>query len=187
MGKEEGVEKEDRQEGAGPEARLAETPAEEIRRLQEELEARAKEASENYDKYLRSLADLENYRKRTEKEKAEAISYANESLIEEVLPIVDNFERALAHANGEESLDSLRLGVKLTIEQMCGALRKFGLQEIKAAGEKFDPAVHHAISEEETTEAEPGTVVKEFQKGYYLKGRLLRPAMVAVARKPEVH
>ena len=186
MEKDEGMEKEEMQENEAG-AQIAEAPEEEIRRLTEQLEAKSREASENNNKYLRALADLDNYRKRTEKEKAEAISFANESLIEDVLPIVDNFERALQHANGEENLESLRKGVKLTIDQMFGALQKFGLQEIKAAGERFDPAIHHAITEEETAEAEPGTVVKEFQKGYYLKGRLLRPAMVAVAKKPEVH
>ena len=185
MEKEEGMGKEEMQEGV--EEQIAETPEEEIRRLAEQLEARSKEAAENYDRYLRALADLENFRKRTEKEKADAISFANESLIEEILPIVDNFERALAHANGEESLKSLREGVKLTAGQMLGALKKFGLEEIQASGQKFDPTVHHAISEEESPDAEPGTVVKEFQKGYYLKGRLLRPAMVAVAKRPESH
>ncbi len=185
MDRDEGMEKEaggrEEEEAGAP---IAETPEEEIRRLSEQLEAKSREASGNYDKYLRALAELENYRKRAEKEKAEAISFANESLIEEILPIVDNFERALAHANGEGSVESLRTGVKLTVDQVYGALKKFGLEEIRAAGEKFDPAVHHAISEEETEEAEPGTVVKEFQKGYLLKGRLLRPAMVAVSRRP---
>ena len=77
--------------------------------------------------------------------------------------------------------------MKLTASQMLAAFKKFGLEEIKALGQKFDPTVHHAISEEESEDAEPGTVVKEFQKGYYLKGRLLRPAMVAVAKRPEAH
>ncbi|HEY4707215.1 MAG TPA: nucleotide exchange factor GrpE [Thermodesulfobacteriota bacterium] len=185
MEKEEGMEKEEMTEGA--EGRIAETPEEEIRRLAEQLEAKSKEASENHDKYLRARAELDNFRKRTEKEKADAISFANESLIEEILPIADNFERALAHANGEENLKSLREGVKLTASQMLAAFKKFGLEEIKALGQKFDPTVHHAISEEESEDAEPGTVVKEFQKGYYLKGRLLRPAMVAVAKRPEAH
>ena len=133
------------------------------------------------------MADLDNYRKRAEKEKADAIAFANEKLIEEILPVIDNFERALAHANGEENLESLRQGIGLISGQMAALIKKFGIEEIKAAGEKFDPAMHHAISEEENPEAEPGTVVREFQKGYLLKGRLLRPAMVAVSRKPEVH
>lgn len=187
MGKDEGIEKEQRFETAGEEGPLVETPEEEIKRLTECCEAASRETAANYDKYLRAVADLDNYRKRAEKEKADAIAFANEKLIEEILPVIDNFERALAHANGEENLESLRQGIGLISGQMAALIKKFGIEEIKAAGEKFDPAMHHAISEEENPEAEPGTVVREFQKGYLLKGRLLRPAMVAVARKPEVH
>lgn len=163
---------------------IQEIPEQEIERLKGELEAKKKEAEENNQKFLRAYADLENYRKRAEKEKADCIAYANESLIEGVLPVIDNFERALSHAS-EESLESLIKGVKLTVDQMFVVLKKYGLQEIKALGEKFDPSIHHAISHEETTQAEPETIVKEFQKGYYLKARLLRPAMVAVAKAPE--
>jgi len=187
MGKDEGIEKEQRFETAGEEGPLVETPEEEIKRLTECCEAASRETAANYDKYLRAVSDLDNYRKRAEKEKADAIAFANEKLIEEILPVIDNFERALAHANGEENLESLRQGIGLISGQMAALIKKFGIEEIKAAGEKFDPAMHHAISEEENSEAEPGTVVREFQKGYLLKGRLLRPAMVAVARKQEVH
>lgn len=180
MGNEEGMEKERPQEGDG----IAETPEEEIKRLSEQCEASSREAAANYDKYLRAVAELDNYKKRAEKEKADSIAFANEKLLEEILPAFDNFERALAHANGEDNVESLRKGIELTASQMSAVFRKFGLQEVKAEGEKFDPAVHHAISEEERDDLEPGTVVKEFQKGYTLKGRLLRPAMVAVSRKP---
>lgn len=162
---------------------IQEIPEGEIARLKSELEARGMEAQANYDRFLRAAADLENYKKRVEKEKADIVSFANESLIEDVLPAIDNFERALSHANGEENLESLKKGVKLTIDQLYGVLKKFGLDEIRSVGEKFDPSIHHAISEEDS-EAEPGTVVKEFQKGYFLKGRLLRPSMVAVAKRP---
>lgn len=184
MGKDE--REEEGMEGAG-EGPVAETPEEEARRLRDELEAKSREAAENYDKYLRAVADLDNYRKRSEKERQDAVVYANDALISEILPAVDNFERALAHAFDSGNIESLRQGVKLTMDQLFAVLKKFGLQEVSAEGGKFDPTVHHAITEEEDPEAEPGTVVKEFQKGYYLKGRLLRPAMVAVARKPEVH
>lgn len=187
MSKDEGIEKEQRIETAGEEGPLAETPEEEIKRLTELSEASSKEAAANYDKYLRAVAELDNYRKRAEKEKADAIAFANEKLIEEILPVVDNFERALGHTNASENVESLRQGIGLISSQITALLKKFGLQEISARGEKFDPSVHHAISEEDDASAEPGTVVKEFQKGYILKGRLLRPAMVAVSRKPEVH
>jgi molecular chaperone GrpE len=171
----------------GEHAELFEPPQQEIARLRSELEAKTKEAEENYNRFLRACADLDNYRKRSEKEKADAIGFANESIIEDVLLAVDNFERALSHASGENSVESLREGVKLTLSQMHATLKKYGLQEIKSVGERFDPALHHAISHEETDSAEPETVVREFQKGYFLKGRLLRPAMVAVAKRPEAH
>ena len=169
----------------GPPSEIVEAPEEAVSRLRAELDAKAKEAEENYNKYLRSIADLDNYRKRSEKERQDAISFANEDLIFEMLPVVDNLERALSHANDGENLESLRQGVKHTIEQMSSVLKKNGLQEIKSVGERFDPSVHHAISEEEG--GEPGTVVKEFQRGYTLKGRLLRPAMVAVSKTPAIH
>jgi len=153
--------------------------------LNDALEAKTVEAAQNYDKYLRACADLENYKKRAEREKADAINFANETLLHDVLPVVDNFERALVHANSDQNIASLKEGVKLAIDQVYGVLKKYGLQEITAVGEKFNPELHHAISHEPSPEAEEGTVVKEFQKGYTLKGRLLRPSMVAVAKPPE--
>ncbi|MBI5902534.1 MAG: nucleotide exchange factor GrpE [Deltaproteobacteria bacterium] len=172
-------------EGAVEEAHeIIETPEEETKRLSGELASRTKEAADNHERFLRACADLDNYKKRAEKEKADGINFANESLISEVLPVLDNFERAFSHAR-EENLDSLTRGVHLIIEQMCAVLKKFGLEEIKSVGERFDPAAHHAISHEDSAQAEPETVVREFQKGYYLKGRLLRPAMVSVAKAPE--
>lgn len=165
------------------ELEIAELPEEEIIRLKGELEAKSREAQEYQNKYLRACADLENYKKRSEKEKADFMSYANEGLMTEVLPVVDNLERALEHAQAESSMGPLKEGVKLTIGQMRAVLKKFGLEEIKSVGEKFDPAVHHAISHDNADGAKPGTVVREFQKGYFLKGRLLRPAMVSVAKE----
>lgn len=171
-------------EEEAPQAELLEIPEQEIARLRDELEAKKKEAEFNYERFLRATADLENFKKRAEKEKAEFLNYANDNLITEVLPVVDNFERALAHANSEETLESLRQGVKLTIDQLNAVLKKYGLQDVKAEGEKFDPSLHHAITEEERDDIEPGIVTKEFQRGYFLKGRLLRPSMVAVSKKP---
>lgn len=165
-------------------AQITELPDEEIARLRAELAARTKEAEDNHNRFLRAYADLENYKKRAEKEKADCITFANENLITEVLGVIDNLERALSHAK-EENLESLMKGLQLIVDQMNMVLKKFGLQEIKAVGEKFDPSLHHAISHEDTTEVEPDTVVKEFQKGFLLKGRLLRASIVAVAKRPE--
>ncbi len=164
-------------------SQIQELPAEEILRLQSELDAKTKETEDIYSRYLRACADLENYKKRAEKEKADIKNFANETLIAEVLSVMDNFERALAHAN-EENADSLKQGVKLTVDQIYSSLKKYGLEEIKSTGERFDPVIHHAISHEESEDKEPGTVIQEFQKGYFLRGRLLRPAMVSVAKTP---
>jgi molecular chaperone GrpE len=168
------------------EAWIQEIPEEEIKRLRGELGAREKDARENYDRFLRAAADLDNYKKRSDKEKADAITYANEKLVLEILPVMDNLERALEHTEGvHDNLDSLKEGVTLTITQMFTVLKKFGLEEVKAVGERFDPALHHAITHDDGGGAEPGTVLKEFQKGYILKGRLIRPSMVSVAREKE--
>lgn len=164
-------------------AGIPETPEEELRRLQSALEAKTKEAEDNYDRFLRALADLENYRKRCDREKADAINFANENLIADVLPVIDNFDRALEHAQSADALSSLREGVTLTIGQVLAALGKYGLVEVKAEGERFDPVFHHAISHDEGDGAGEDVVTKVFQKGYTLKGRLLRPAMVAVSKR----
>jgi len=147
------------------------------------LEEKTDEAARNYDLFLRARADLENLKKRQEKEKAGYMSYATECVVLEILPAIDNLERALEHASnsGGENVASLVEGVRLTIEQMRKALAKFGVKEIKALGEPFDPSLHHAISHEDCEDVEPGRVVKEFQKGYLLKDKLLRPAIVSVA------
>ncbi len=160
-------------------------PMEDIERLQAALEAKTRLADDNYAKFLRAAADLENYKKRVEKEKARIIDFANEDLIIEILPVIDNLERALAHSEGEQNnIESLVQCVKLTIDQVYSVFKKSGLKEIRAVGEKFDPGLHHAISHEDDDEAEPGTVVQEFQKGYLLKGKLIRPSMVMVAKEP---
>ncbi len=147
------------------------------------LEEKTDEAARNYDMFLRARADIQNLKKRQEKEKAGYISYATECVVIEILPAIDNLERAIEHAStGDgENLTSLIEGVRLTIEQMRKALAKFGVKEIEAVGKNFDPALHHAISHEDCAEAEPGSVIKEFQKGYLLKDKLLRPSIVSVA------
>ncbi len=156
--------------------------AEEEKSLQTLLEEKTDEAAQNYDLFLRARADIQNLKKRSEKERAGYISYATEQVVLEILPAIDNLERAIEHAECEgEKSASLVEGVKLTIEQMRKALEKFGVVEIKACGEVFDPAIHHAISHVDAVDAEPGTVIKEFQKGYLLKDKLLRPSIVSVA------
>lgn len=179
-------EKKTAEETKDGEEHIQEIPSEEIKRLREELEAKSRECDENHERFLRARADLENYRKRADKEKEDYCAFANESLLAELLPVIDNLERALEHAVGESNnVESLREGVKLTVDQLFGVLKKFGLEDIKAAGEAFNPELHHAISHDDTPGVPAGTVVEEFQKGYTLKGKLIRPALVSVAKGEE--
>ena len=156
------------------------TPEEHICRLQEQLAAKETEVRDNWDRFVRERADLENYRKRANREKEELLNYGNKSLIEEILPIVDNLERALAHAT-EDNQSSVVEGIRMTHVMLVAALKKFGVTPLEAVGTTFDPAFHQAMAQVPTDEKPPNTVVEEFQKGYLLKERLLRPAMVTVA------
>ena len=144
------------------------------------------EAEKNYDLYLRSEAEIDNLRKRNRKEKEEWVKYANETLIKEILPVIDNLEMAISHAQNENSLHALREGVELTLKGLRDTLEKSGLQEIKAEGIPFDPSYHHAVSEQEDQDVEAGIILRELQRGYTLKKRLIRPAMVVVSKgKPD--
>lgn len=159
--------------------------AERIKELEEALAAKGLESAANWDKFLRERADLENYRKRVQKEKEEILKYGNESIILEVLPALDNMERAIAHAS-EEGLTAIIEGVKLTASMLQGALKKFGVTSLESSpGTPFDPSFHQAMAQVESADQEPNTVVSEYQKGYLLNDRLLRPAMVTVAIAPK--
>jgi molecular chaperone GrpE len=150
-----------------------------INELQEESE-------KNHDLYLRSEAEIENIKKRNKKEKEDWVKYANETLVKEILPVIDNLEMAISHAHNENSLHALREGVELTLKGLRDTLEKSGLEEVKAEGEPFDPSYHHAVSEQEDQNVEAGIILQELQKGYTLNKRLIRPAMVVVSRgKPD--
>lgn len=148
--------------------------------LEEQLAAKEKEARENWDRFLRERADLENYRKRVGREKEELLNYGNKSLLEEILPIIDNLERALAHAS-EDGIGGVVEGIRMTHAMLLTALKKFNVTPIEAVGATFDSAFHQAMAQVPTDQHEPNTVVEEYQKGYMLKDRLLRPSMVTVA------
>lgn len=148
--------------------------------LEEQLAAKEKEARENWDRFLRERADLENYRKRVGREKEELLNYGNKSLLEEILPVIDNLERALAHAS-EDGLGGVVEGIRMTHTMLLTALKKFNVTPIEAVGAPFDSAFHQAMAQVPTDQYEPNTVVEEYQKGYMLKERLLRPSMVTVA------
>ncbi len=157
----------------------------EIKKLEEELEAKKKDYDALYDNYLRALADFDNYRKRMSREKADIMSYGNEELVKELIPILDNLERALDHSQGVDNTGSLIEGVELVYKQLLVSLEKFGVQVIDAEGEKFDPKYHEAVETIETDEVEPGVVLSQMLKGYTIKDRLLRPALVSVSKGKE--
>ncbi len=153
--------------------------------LQAQLAQKTKEAQENYDRYLRLAAEMENLKKRREREKADLLLFSNENLIKELLPVVDNLELALAHGREQDAPPALLEGLELVQQGFLKALERFGVTPITSLGEAFDPAFHNAVQEVENPEAKDCSVTQELQKGYLLHKRLLRPAMVVVARNPQ--
>jgi molecular chaperone GrpE len=153
-----------------------------IAELELALKKAQEEAAENYDRFLRASADLENYKKRVAKEKTDLIRYGNDELIKELLPVIDNLERALSHADAEGNEEGIRSGLEMTLQQFLGVLQRFGCTPICAEGECFDPNRHEAVMEQATGDCDPGHVVSEVEKGYLLNDRLVRPAKVIVAK-----
>jgi molecular chaperone GrpE len=151
----------------------------------DELKAKAAKADEHWDRLLRSVADLENFKKRAARERQEAIRFANASLLEKLIPALDNFDMALAASTAEAaSVESLKTGITMIYNQLKGALAEAGLEEIDAANRAFDPNLHEAVAQEESPATPEGHVVRQLRKGYKLRDRLIRPAGVVVARKP---
>ena len=146
-----------------------------------ELEQLRRERDENYDRLLRKTAEFENYRKRVEKERREAAQYAAGDLLEELLPIIDNFERAL-QADAAADPDAYRKGVELINKQLLDLLTRRGVVPIEVVGKDFDPRFHQAITHEESPGHRDGEVIEEVRRGYMHGERLLRPAMVKVAK-----
>ena len=157
----------------------------EVEELKKKLEEKEKELKGHHDRLLRLGADFENYKKRAAKEKEEWTKFANEDLIRAVLPFIDNLERAVNHAEKVADTAVLIEGVRLTIQQLLQVLNRFGLSSFESVGKPFDPTVHEAMLVVETDKHEPNQVVEEFQKGYLLNDRLLRPATVSVSKPPE--
>jgi molecular chaperone GrpE len=156
-----------------------------IGELEEALAAKEAESQANWDKFVRERADLENYRKRVQKEKEEILKYGNESLILEILPVIDNMERALTHA-AEEPHVAVMEGIRMTHAMLLSALKKFGVTPIETIpGCVFDTAYHQAMHQVESTELPVNTVVEELQKGYLINDRLLRATLVSVAVPPQ--
>ncbi len=168
-----------------------EVPLEEMSKEQiiEKLNQISEEAKKYFDLYLRAQAEIENLKKRFQKEREEFIKFANESLIKDLLNVVDNLERAILHAEEgeqtEEAFKALKEGVELTLKGLKDILKKAGLEEFESLGKKFDPNYHHAVEQRDDSSVEPGTVVEELQKGYKLHGKLIRPALVVVSKKED--
>jgi molecular chaperone GrpE len=152
----------------------------------EQLKAKAAKADEHWDRLVRQTADFENYKKRAARERQEATKFANEALLEKLVPILDTFDMALAAASNSESasIEALRTGVSMIHSQLKNVLTQAGLEEIDATGQAFDPNWHEAISQQESAEVPEGRVLQQARKGYKLRERLLRPATVIVAKKP---
>lgn len=152
--------------------------------LQQELELSREEARNNHELYLRAMADMENLRKRSQREKEDLAKFGNEMILREILPVVDNLERALEHAVQDKTNDGLLAGVQMTLDQFGKVLEKFNVVPIESVGQVFDPALHQAMGQQETEDFPANTVAQEMQKGYLLNERLLRPALVMVAKAP---
>jgi molecular chaperone GrpE len=152
----------------------------------EELKTRAAKADESWERLLRATADFENFKKRAARERQDAARFANESLVQKLIPVLDNFEMALSAAQSAQgaSVESLQAGVTMILQQLKVALTDAGVEEVDAAGKAFDPNLHEAVSQAETTDVPEGNVVQQLRKGYKLRERLLRPATVVVAKKP---
>jgi len=159
--------------------------ADEVDELRRELEAKEAEVKECQDRLLRQAADVENYKKRAAREKADSIRYANENLVKDLLPILDNLERALGYAQGGGNGKPLLEGIELVLKNFLEVLGRHGVSQVSAVGERFDPSKHEAVAQVESREHDPNAVVDEYRKGYYLLDRLLRPAQVTVAKVPE--
>jgi len=152
----------------------------------DELKQRAAKADESWERLLRTTADFDNYKKRAAREKQDAIKFANESLLQKLVPVLDTFDMALAAVqNGQaEAVKSLHTGISMVHQQLKKALTEAGLEEIDATGKPFDPNLHEALSQKETSEVPDGNVIEQVRKGYKLRDRLLRPASVIVAKHP---
>lgn len=163
----------------------AEAGDETIEKLKSELEQVRQEAKDEHDRLLRLSAEFENYKKRMNRQSDEFKKYANESLLKELLTVVDNLERAITSTDGDRGVEKegcVVEGVEMTLNEILKILRNYHVEPIEAKGKPFDPVYHEAMMQEETDEYPENTVVNELQKGYMLHDRLLRPAMVVVSK-----
>jgi molecular chaperone GrpE len=154
----------------------------EIDELKGALAAKEKEAGDNYDRYLRAVAELDNYRKRAAREKADTIRYGKEEIIKDMLPFLDSLDRAIEHADSSDA-QAFKKGIALMQDQLLGCLKKHGVERIECAGADFDPNVHEALMQLDSADHKDNQIVSEMEKGYLLNGRLIRPSRVCVCKK----
>jgi molecular chaperone GrpE len=152
--------------------------------IQDELAVKSEECKALNDKYVRLAAEFDNYKRLSQRDQRDQIRFGNEQLLKELLPVVDNMERAIKAAQASGGDSALVQGVELTLKQLSGALAKFGVQTIETAGQEFDPSTHQAVSYGPSDEVPANKVLDEFQKGYRLHDRILRAAMVSVSSGP---
>ena len=152
-----------------------------VAQLRSELESAKRAVEEEHNLYMRALADFANYKRRRQDESETQMQFANQELILKLLPVVDNFERALRAAQENENFQALAEGVSLTLRQLQDILEKEGIKPIEAVGQEFDPNVHEAVMRMESKDYPDNTVVEELEKGYMLGSRVIRPAKVKVA------
>lgn len=157
----------------------------ELAKLRQHLKVKEEEAKENYERYLRQVAELENFKKRTNREREEAIRFANETLVKDLLPIVDNLERAVVHSKDGANGKTLVEGIEMVLRGLFDVLAKHGVVQVSAVGQPFDPEKHEAMAQVEVETQKPNTIVEEYHKGYMFRDRLLRPALVSVAKPLE--
>jgi len=174
-----------REEGESQDQEEEEIPLTKMTKAQliKKIETVQEASDKNLDLYIRSQAEIDNLKKRYQKERQGLVKFANESLIKQLLPVVDNLEKAITHSQDEDSIEAIREGVDLTLKGLTDILQKAGVETVEAAGEQFDPNFHEAVSEMADDGVEPGTVIKDLQKGYILNQRLIRPSMVIVSKK----
>jgi len=173
-------------ESTTPDEKIINGDDDPIKELEAKLEAKEKEAVETYDRLLRASAEFDNYKKRSSREMAEFRKFANQSLIKEMLSVVDNLELAMNSSNGNKAIDKdLLQGLEMTHKEILKVFEKFNVKPIDSKGQPFDPTFHEAVMQEETNDSPKNTVINELQRGYMIHDRLLRPSMVVVAKPKE--
>ena len=174
-----------REEGETQDQEEEEIPLTKMTKAQliEKIEKVQEASDKNLDLYIRSQAEIDNLKKRYQKERQGLVKFANESFIKQLLPVVDNLEKAITHSQDEDAIEAIREGIDLTLKGLTDILQKAGVETVEAVGEQFDPNFHEAVSEMADDGVEPGTVIKDLQKGYILNQRLIRPSMVIVGKR----